>query len=73
MFLNSNLPECRYRIYHKKELDETPDDITNRFQSNMLERYTDRPDSQFWNRKYVISDNLCFFRISRRLFCWFKD
>ena len=47
MFLNSNLPECQYRIYHKKELDETPDDITNRFQSNMLERYTDRPDSQF--------------------------
>ena len=28
----------------------------------MLEEYTDRPDSQFWNRKYVISDNHCFFQ-----------
>ena len=32
MFLNSNLPECRYRIFCKKEeLDELPDDSTDIF------------------------------------------
>ena len=44
MFLSSNLPECRYRIFREKEeLDELPDDGTDIFQKIMLDRYTDRP------------------------------
>ena len=32
MFLNNNLPECRYRIFCKKEeLDELTDDSTDIF------------------------------------------
>ena len=61
MFLSSNLPECRYRIFRKKEeLDELPDDGTDIFQKIMLDRYTDRPDSHFQNGKYAILENLCF-------------
>ena len=61
VFINSNLPECRYRIFRKKEeLDEPPDDSTDIFQRNMLDRYTDRPDSHFQNGKYAILENLCF-------------
>ena len=61
MFLNSNLPECWYRIFPKKEeLDELPDDSTDTFQKNMLDRYTDWPDSDFQNGKYAILENLCF-------------
>ena len=61
MFLNSNLPECRYRIFCKKEeLDELPDDSTDIFKKNMLDRYTYRPDSHFQNGKYAILENFCF-------------
>ena len=43
MFLNSNLPGFRYRIFHnKEELNELSDDSTDIFQGNMLDRYTDQ-------------------------------
>ena len=55
MFLNSNLPECRYRIFRKKEeFDELPDDSTDVFQRDMSDRSTDRPGSHFQNGKYAI-------------------
>ena len=61
MSLNSNLPECPYRIFRKKEeLDEILNDSTDIFQSNMLDRYTDRPDSRFQNGKYAILEKFCF-------------
>ena len=46
MFLNSNLPEYWYRIFRRKRRTWCP---TNIFQRNMLDRYTDRPDSHFQN------------------------
>ena len=43
IFLNSNLPEKRFSIFKKKaEIDELPDDSTDIFQRNMLDRYLDR-------------------------------
>ena len=61
MFQNSSITECRYRIFRKKEeLDELPDDRNDIFQMNMLDRYTDRPDSHFQTGKYAILENLCF-------------
>ena len=37
MLLNSNLPECRYRIFHKKEeLDELPDDSSDIFRKKYV-------------------------------------
>lgn len=42
MFLNSNLPEFRYKIFHnKEELNELSDDSTDIFQGNMY-RYTEQ-------------------------------
>ena len=39
LFLNSNIPERRYRIFrNKEEIDELPEDSTNIFQLNMLDR-----------------------------------
>ena len=29
-------------------------------EKNMLDKYTDRPDSHFQNGKYAILENLCF-------------
>ena len=53
IFLNSNIPEKRYRIFRRKEdLDELPDDITDVFQRNMLDRYLDRSDREFQNVKF---------------------
>ena len=48
MFLNSNILERRYRIFqNKEEIDELPDDSTDIFQRNMLDRYIDQPDKNF--------------------------
>ena len=44
-------------LFHKKKSTNI---CTNIFQRNMLDRYTDRPDSHFQNRKYGILENLFF-------------
>ena len=50
IFLNSNLPDKRYRLFKKKnEIDVLPDDNTDLFQRNMLVRYLDRPIKSFKN------------------------
>ena len=48
IFLNSNIPEKRYKIFKKKdEADELPDDSNDIFQRNTLDRYIDRPNEHF--------------------------
>ena len=60
-FLNSNIPEKRYRIFLRKEdLDELPYDSTDDFQRNMLDRYLDRPGREFHNGKFAVIDSQCF-------------
>ena len=60
-FLNSNLPEKRYKIFKKKgEIDELPDDSTDLFQRNMINRCLDQPTRDSENGKYSIIDELCF-------------
>ena len=60
LFLNSNIPERRYRIFQKKEeIDQLPEDSTN-----MLDRYIDRPDKIFMAGRYSAIDAMCFCRIS---------
>ena len=61
IFLNTNIPEKQYRIFRRKEdLDELPDNNTNVFQRNMLDRYLDRPDREFQNGKFAVIDSQCF-------------
>ena len=61
IFSNSNLPEKWFRIFKKKaKIDELPDDSTDIFQRNMLDRYLDRPNENFKNGEYKIIDQLCF-------------
>ena len=73
-FLNSNLPQCRYRICRQKEeLDVLPDGSTDIFERNMLYRYTGRLDSHFQNGKYAILENISFCRNFLLLLCRIKD
>ena len=61
IFLNSNIPEKRYRIFWRKEdLDELPDDSTDVFQRKMLDRYLDRPEREFQNGKFAVTGLQCF-------------
>ena len=63
-FLNSNLPEKRYKILKQKtEIYESPDDSTNLFQRNMLDRYLGWPSKNFKNGAYKVIDQLCFAEI----------
>ena len=48
IFLNSNMPEKRCTIFKKKcQIDELPEDSTEIFQRNTLDRYLDHPDESF--------------------------
>ena len=61
IILNSNMPEKRYRIFKRKcQIGELPEDSTEIFQRNMLDRYLDRPDESFKNGKYREISNMCF-------------
>ena len=57
----SNIPEKRYRIFvNKEEIDELPEDSTDIFQRNMLDRYIDQPDKNFMSGRYSATDAMCF-------------
>ena len=60
LFANSNLPENRYKMFRTHEdLSELPEDSTDIFKRNMLDRYIDRQDSTFQGGKYAEIDKLC--------------
>jgi len=60
-FLNSNLPEDRYRITKsEEELAELADNSTDIFKRNMLDRYLDRPNISFKGGRYRSIDGMCF-------------
>ena len=53
IFANSNLPEDRYRICrNEEEIKEMPEDSTDVFKRNMLDRYVDRPNLTYLGGKY---------------------
>ena len=61
IFLSSNLPEKRFRIFKKKaQIDAIPGDNTDIFKRYMLDRYFDRPNEIFKSGEYIIIDQLCF-------------
>ena len=61
IFLNSNLPEKRFRIFKKKaEIYELPGDSSDIFQRNMLDHYLDRSNKNFKYSEYKSIDQLCF-------------
>ena len=61
IFINTNLPEKRFRICRTEvELSELPEDSTDVFKRNMLDRYMDRPNETYKNGKYSVVDTMCF-------------
>ena len=55
IFLNSILLEKSYKIFkNKADIYELPDDSTNLFQCNMLDRYLDRQSQDFENGKFSV-------------------
>ena len=61
VFANTNLPDKRYRVCKSlPELKDLPEDSTDVFKRNMLDRYIDRPDKNFKNGKFRAMDDLCY-------------
>ena len=59
VFINTALPEQRVRTMKTKEqLAGLDDDSTEIFNSNIIERYSDRPDRNFMNGIYSEVENL---------------
>ena len=60
-FANSNLPEKRYKICKSKdELSQLPEDSTDVFKRNNLDRYIERPDKHFKGGKFSVLDEMCY-------------
>ena len=60
VFINTALPEQKVRTMKSKEqMAGLDDDSTEIFNSNMIERYSDRPDRNFMNGIYSEVENLC--------------
>ena len=61
MFANSNLPNKRFRVCKSKnELNELPEESTDVFKRNNLDRYLDRPNGTYKKGKFQILDAMCY-------------
>ena len=60
VFINTALPEQRVRTMKSKEqMAGLDDDSTEICNSNIIERYSDRPDRNFMNGIYSEVENVC--------------
>ena len=60
LYINTGLPEARIRTMKSKEkIAELDDDSTDIFNSNIIERYCDRPDRNFMNGVYAQLHGMC--------------
>ena len=60
-FVNTNLPEESSKILQNEEkLSSLPEDSTNIFKRNNIDRYLVRPSVSFCDGKYSILDSFCF-------------
>ena len=61
MFANTNLPNKRFRVCKsEEELSELPENSTDIFKKNNLDRYLDRPNTTFKNGRYRVLNNMCY-------------
>ena len=61
VFANSNVPEKRYRIcLNEEEIAQLPEESTDVFKKNMIDRYIDRPNSSVDGGKYSVLENFCY-------------
>ena len=59
--LNTNLPEERsQRLQTEEQLSSLPEDSTDTFKRNNIDRYLARPSVSFGDGKYSILDSFCF-------------
>jgi len=60
-FANTNLPDKRYRMCkNEKELTELPEESTDVFKRNNLDRYLERPNKTFKGGRFSVLDNFCY-------------
>ena len=60
-FVNTNLPDQRYKMFKSpEEIEELPDDSDDLFKRNMLDRYIDRPNATFKGGKFKKFDDMCY-------------
>ena len=62
-FVNTNLPDERYRIFKaEEEIEELVEDSTDVFKRNMLDRYIERPNAMFMKGKFSVLEDMCYAR-----------
>ena len=60
VFVNTELPEKRIRTRKSnQQISELEDDSADIYNSNIIERYSDRPNSTYMGNKFAEVDRLC--------------
>ena len=61
VFINTSIPsECIRTCKSVEEIEELDPDSTDNVKRNIVDRYTDRPNSQYKNGMYGIVYHICF-------------
>ena len=60
VFINTDFPDKRVRMKKSdKQIVELDEDSTDIYCCNIIDRYTDRPNTTFHNGAYAVVDNIC--------------
>ena len=74
VFSNTNIPENRFRdCLEEKEIKDIPENSTDIFKKNMVDRYVDQPDLMFAAGKYAITDQMCYAEFLRYYYLIYKS
>ena len=61
VFTNTNIPENHFRVcLDEREIKDFPENSTDIFIKNMVDRYVDWPDLMFAAGKYAMADQMCY-------------
>ena len=74
VFANTNIPEKRFRVcLDESEIKDLPENSTDIFKKNMVDRYVDRPDLMFAAGKYSVDNQLCYPEFLRYYYLIYKS
>ena len=58
---NTNIPENYFWVHlDEGEIKDVPENSTDIFKKNMVDRYVDQPDLMFAAGKYVMAEQMCY-------------
>ena len=74
VFTNAYIPEEHFRLFlDESEIKDLPENSTDIFKKNMVDRYVDQPDLMFAAGKYSVADQMCYAEFLRYYYLIYKS